>query len=313
MTATASPPHPTAPAHNDPTPSQSQLEPPATIAAQNGHSNSDDSSDSLSDLDDQFDDASDFDGVNSSAFFANGSFDASSSNHTNDHDLTGDEPPPKRQRTGESTPPPRPRQKPVSPPWKKVEAEGPTSFIENGRRKSGRTNLLPSETQPGGNKRQPRPMTHNVNGSAPKATARTPVNGQINGSKNLFVNNQNQWVARDHHQLRLPNELWALGAAHALSDTMQAMQTQTSMTMTTNLGPNPLKSSSDSSRRLYLSSTRFKPTSCLDRRFHDLVCPRPSPSTCIVHLISKFQREAGLTQPMMYNTTQTSRSKKMLG
>jgi len=183
MTATASPPHPTAPAHNDPTPSQSQLEPPATIAAQNGHSNSDDSSDSLSDLDDQFDDASDFNGVNSSAFFANGSFDASSSNHTNDHDLTGDEPPPKRQRTGESTPPPRPRQKPVSPPWKKVEAEGPTSFIENGRRKSGRTNLLPSETQPGGNKREPRPMTHNVNGSAPKATARTPVNGQINGSK----------------------------------------------------------------------------------------------------------------------------------
>ena len=44
----------------------------------------------------------------------------------------------------------------ISPPWKKVEAEGPSSFVEGGRRKSTRTNLVPLELQPQGNKRQTR-------------------------------------------------------------------------------------------------------------------------------------------------------------
>ncbi|RMD42792.1 hypothetical protein DV735_g2370, partial [Chaetothyriales sp. CBS 134920] len=44
----------------------------------------------------------------------------------------------------------------LSPPWKQSHAEGPTSFIENGRRKSGRTNLLPLELQPQSAKRQTR-------------------------------------------------------------------------------------------------------------------------------------------------------------
>ncbi|KAB8446200.1 hypothetical protein FH972_025182 [Carpinus fangiana] len=35
-----------------------------------------------------------------------------------------------------------------SPPWKKIQAEGPTTIIENGRRKSGRVNAVPTETEP---------------------------------------------------------------------------------------------------------------------------------------------------------------------
>lgn len=37
--------------------------------------------------------------------------------------------------------------RPISPPWKRIAVEGPTSFVEGGRRKSGRTNFVPIELQ----------------------------------------------------------------------------------------------------------------------------------------------------------------------
>jgi len=43
-----------------------------------------------------------------------------------------------------------------SPPWKKVIVEGPTSFVEDGRRKSSRTNAVPLELQAPSDKRQTR-------------------------------------------------------------------------------------------------------------------------------------------------------------
>ena len=43
-----------------------------------------------------------------------------------------------------------------SPPWKSVVAEGPTTFQENGKRRSGRTNAVPLELQPSNGKRQTR-------------------------------------------------------------------------------------------------------------------------------------------------------------
>ena len=46
--------------------------------------------------------------------------------------------------------------RPISPPWKKATVEGPTSFVEGGRRKSSRTNVVPLELQPRGDKRQTR-------------------------------------------------------------------------------------------------------------------------------------------------------------
>ncbi|KAF7542264.1 hypothetical protein G7Z17_g11724 [Cylindrodendrum hubeiense] len=57
-----------------------------------------------------------------------------------------DERPAKRRRTRDSTPPGSAKKiKPESPPWKRIDADGPTSFTQNGRRKSGRINTLPLE------------------------------------------------------------------------------------------------------------------------------------------------------------------------
>ncbi|ROV89379.1 hypothetical protein VSDG_08637 [Cytospora chrysosperma] len=65
--------------------------------------------------------------------------------HTHTAGTPGDERPSKRRKVGESTsPPPGTKRKLVeSPPWKKFEADGPTTIIENGKRKSGRINTVP--------------------------------------------------------------------------------------------------------------------------------------------------------------------------
>ncbi|KAJ4315379.1 swr1 complex component [Fusarium piperis] len=69
--------------------------------------------------------------------------------HDHDHER-----PAKRRRTGESTPQATPKKSKIeSPPWKKIAADGPTTFTENGRRKSGRINTLPLELQPQGKTR----------------------------------------------------------------------------------------------------------------------------------------------------------------
>lgn len=52
--------------------------------------------------------------------------------------------------SGRSTP------RPPSPPWKRAGAEGPTSFLEEGRRRSGRTNAIPLAFQPQLGKRHTR-------------------------------------------------------------------------------------------------------------------------------------------------------------
>ena len=49
-----------------------------------------------------------------------------------------------------------PGSRPISPPWKKIAVEGPTSFVEEGRRKSSRTNYLPVQLLPQAEKRQTR-------------------------------------------------------------------------------------------------------------------------------------------------------------
>lgn len=50
--------------------------------------------------------------------------------------------------------------KPVSPPWKRFEADKPTSFTSDGKRRSGRTNVLPLEMQPPGTIRLTRGARH---------------------------------------------------------------------------------------------------------------------------------------------------------
>ncbi|KAG6004401.1 swr1 complex component [Claviceps maximensis] len=73
-----------------------------------------------------------------------------------DHAAHGERPA-KRRRTQDGTPPPTScsvrKPKPISPPWKRIVADGPTTFQENGRRKSGRINILPIELQPPSTKR----------------------------------------------------------------------------------------------------------------------------------------------------------------
>ena len=71
-----------------------------------------------------------------------------------------DGPPPKRRKVADQTITPKALFRPVSPPWKRVTIEGPTSFMENGRRKSGRTNVIPLELQPQSDKRQTRAAIH---------------------------------------------------------------------------------------------------------------------------------------------------------
>ena len=48
----------------------------------------------------------------------------------------------------------------ISPPWKRISVEGPTSFVEEGRRKSSRTNFVPIELQPQADKRRTRGAVH---------------------------------------------------------------------------------------------------------------------------------------------------------
>ncbi|KAI0482536.1 SNF2 family N-terminal domain-containing protein [Xylariaceae sp. FL0804] len=78
--------------------------------------------------------------------------------------------PAKRRRVRETTPSTLNRKpKPESPPWKKVEADGPTTFTEDGKRRSGRTNRVPMELQPPTNKRMTRGA---VNGSQTSPNAK---------------------------------------------------------------------------------------------------------------------------------------------
>ncbi|KAM0258598.1 hypothetical protein ACHAQJ_003769 [Trichoderma viride] len=99
-----------------------------------------------------------------------------------DHRDNDGERPTKRLRTRNSTPPPlvSRKLKPISPPWKKIEADGPTSFHENGRRKSGRINLQPIPAEPSNTKRTTR---HSVNGS----TGSTPKESSLTNGKSSKI------------------------------------------------------------------------------------------------------------------------------
>ncbi|RFU26325.1 hypothetical protein B7463_g10016, partial [Scytalidium lignicola] len=73
-------------------------------------------------------------------------------------------PPSKRRRVSEGTS--VLKRKPESPPWKRVIAEGPSSFTQNGIRRSGRVNQIPLELQPQSNKRLTRGAEQRIYGTA---------------------------------------------------------------------------------------------------------------------------------------------------
>lgn len=128
-----------------------------------------------------------------SCLFLDISLDDDEKPRTNGHgseDGADGEPPSKKRRVSEN--PTLPRRKPESPPWKKMVAEGPSSFTQDGIRKSGRTNHIPLELQPPSDKRQTRGAVQksysakskngNANGLSPFNT-REVQNASVNGSR----------------------------------------------------------------------------------------------------------------------------------
>ncbi|KAK4176750.1 putative helicase SWR1 [Triangularia setosa] len=100
-------------------------------------------------------------------------------NHAHGIPTTDDGPPAKRRRVRDTTPNNTVRKPKVeSPPWKKVEAEGPTRFVaEDGRRKSGRINLLPLELQPGDKR-----TIRGKNQASPPRRGRGQANGTVSAN-----------------------------------------------------------------------------------------------------------------------------------
>lgn len=79
-----------------------------------------------------------------------------------EHENNGnDAPPNKKRKLTDATIAKASEQRRISPPWKKITVEGPTSFVEEGRRKSSRTNFVPIELQPQADKRRTRGAIHN--------------------------------------------------------------------------------------------------------------------------------------------------------
>lgn len=87
-------------------------------------------------------------------------------------DHNGDGPPAKRRKLA------GPSKKEDPNPWNLPKAEGPTSFVEGGRRKSGRTNVIPLELQPAKTKRQTRAAYDKDLGKRWKHTQK-PINGSV--------------------------------------------------------------------------------------------------------------------------------------
>ncbi|KAL6713925.1 swr1 complex component [Lecanora helva] len=86
-------------------------------------------------------------------------------------------PPTKKRKLADGTVGKVSGQRRISPPWKKIAAEGPTSFVEDGKRKSTRTNFVPIDLQPQADKRRTRgtaqynsPVTKSKYGGAYRAS-----------------------------------------------------------------------------------------------------------------------------------------------
>lgn len=75
--------------------------------------------------------------------------------HT-EHEHTNSGPPAKKRKLTDTNGADKSSPRLISPPWKRSGAEGPTSFVQDGKRRSGRTNNIPLALQPHSNKRQTR-------------------------------------------------------------------------------------------------------------------------------------------------------------
>ncbi|KAH8675272.1 SNF2 family N-terminal domain-containing protein [Xylariales sp. PMI_506] len=157
-TATTAPPEPETTVKG----SKPSLSPIDTTAPQNNFFDSDSSSDLTPIKSDDEDDL-----LLEQSLFQNASSSPVNATNGHSHETGIDDRPTKRQRL--STPPQDSAKKKKSlaesPPWKKFEADRPTTFTEDGKRRSGRTNLVPVEQQPQGKKRLTRGAFHGQKGT----------------------------------------------------------------------------------------------------------------------------------------------------
>lgn len=95
-----------------------------------------------------------------------------------------DGPPSKRRKLAGSTPSRRSTSRPISPPWKKAGVDGPTSFLQDGKRRSSRVNAVPLDLQPPSEKRHTRAAQKQYVGGKPVVSsplAISPSRGETNG------------------------------------------------------------------------------------------------------------------------------------
>lgn len=90
-----------------------------------------------------------------------------------------EEPPSKKRKLAGPSSARRSSSRPASPPWKKAGVDGPTSFIQDGRRKSSRVNAIPLQLQSPSEKRSTRGAQNKVIGrnvsGATKGVASSPL------------------------------------------------------------------------------------------------------------------------------------------
>lgn len=129
----------------------------------------------------------------------------------------GEGPPSKRRRLSIETKT-IPKRKPESPPWRKVLAEGPTSFTVDGKRKSGRVNQIPLELQPALEKRTTRGAAQKAvtskgnHGIHSSSSQDAPTNGSSQASKKSTGQNVSKSPAKPStspkrsHRKSIPSE-----------------------------------------------------------------------------------------------------------
>ena len=95
--------------------------------------------------------------VNGESHLANGSIE---NGDPQPEDNGIDAPPNKKRKLADAATGKPSGQRRISPPWKKITVEGPTSFVAEGRRKSSRTNFVPIDLQPQADRRRTRGAIH---------------------------------------------------------------------------------------------------------------------------------------------------------
>ena len=88
------------------------------------------------------------------------------------------EPPAKKRKLADTVPTSKTLPRPISPPWKRITVDGPTTFVEGGRRKSSRTNTIPLELQPQSATRQTRAAAHKIEENK-STSVRHPYSGSL--------------------------------------------------------------------------------------------------------------------------------------